>query len=226
MLQRPVAAEAMRFKNRHQAGQALAQVLKPHVAGAAIVYALPRGGVPLGVEVARELALPLDLVIPRKIGHPWQPEYAICAVTESGEPICNQSELAGVDQSWFAQRVEAERKEAHRRRELYGAGRPRQSAAGKCAILVDDGIATGLTMQAAVAELKQDRPARLIVAVAVAPRETVERFAPLVDRFVAAHIPEHYAGAVGSYYEDFRQLSDQDVLDELARLQDAAAKRP
>ncbi|MDR3419432.1 MAG: phosphoribosyltransferase family protein [Nevskia sp.] len=208
----------MRFHDRHHAGQALAEALKPHLEGPAIVYALPRGGVPLAVEVARACSLPLDLVIPRKIGHPHQPEYAICAVTETGEPICNEDERRAVDPQWLAQRIEAERREARRRRELYSGGQARRSARGRCAILVDDGIATGLTMEAAVAEVRQDNPTRLIVAVPVAPRDTAERFAGLVDRFVAVQIPEFYAGAVGYYYEDFRQLSDRDVQEELARL--------
>jgi predicted phosphoribosyltransferase len=211
----------MRFDNRRQAGQALARALAPELQRPAIVYGLPRGGVPLAVEIALAHKLPLDLAIPRKIGHPWQPEYAICAVTETGQPVCNEEELRRVDKAWFRARVEAERKEARRRRVFYRGDHPRMSAAGQCAILVDDGIATGLTMQAAVADVRADGPARLIVAVAVAPRETVEHFAGFVDRFVAVHVPDFYAGAVGNYYLDFHQLSDQDVLDELARLRGA-----
>lgn len=209
----------MRFENRQEAGRALAKVLEPHLQGPAVVYALPRGGVPVAVEVALHFGLPLDLVIARKIGHPSQPEYAIGAVTETGEPIFGDSGIiATISREWLARNIAEQRQEARRRRELYCGGRARHSAAGKCAVIVDDGIATGLTMLAAVAEIRKDQPAQLIVAVPVAPGETAERFAKLVDRFAAVDIPRRYAGSVGSYYEDFRQVSDQDVQHELTRL--------
>lgn len=208
----------MRFKNREHAGELLASILTGRVHPPAIVYALPRGGVPVAAAVARALHLPLDLVIPRKLGHPWQPEYAIGAVTETGEPVCSEEEMHAVDPSWFAATVAAARVEARRRRELYCGGRARTSAAGQCAILIDDGVATGLTLQAAIAEVRADAPARLIVAVGVAPPDTATRFRAQVDDFVAVQIPEHFQGAVGAYYEDFRQLTDEDVLAALEAL--------
>ncbi|MEQ1440348.1 phosphoribosyltransferase family protein [Fontimonas sp. SYSU GA230001] len=208
----------MRFKNRAEAGRLLGAILKNHVHKPAIVYALPRGGVPVAIEVARALDLPMDLVIPRKLGHPWQPEYAIGAVTETGEPVCNEDELRHVDREWFKAKVAAERAEAHRRRALYCGGRPRMSARDQCAVLVDDGVATGLTLQAAVQEVRADHPARLIVAVGVAPADTAERFRTLVDDFVAVQIPEYFQGAVGAYFEDFHQLSDDDMLDAMKTL--------
>lgn len=214
---------AARFRDRHQAGQALARALQPHLREPAILYALPRGGVPVAVEIALACVLPLDLVIARKIGHPHQPEYAIGAVTETGEAVFNQSELESAEPGWLEQQVAEQRAEARRRRRIYSSGHPRRSASGRCAILVDDGIATGLTMLAAIAEIRQDRPTRIVVAVPVAPADTAERFAAQVDRFVAARVPEFFAGAVGNYYDDFRQLSDQDVLDELHRLPQLAA---
>ena len=208
----------MPFRNRHHAGKELALLLKREVTRPAIVYALPRGGVPVAVEVAQALGAPLDLVIARKIGHPHSPEYAIGAVTETGQPVFNEDERRAVDPVWLATRIASERSEARRRRELYCAGLGRQSAHGRCAILVDDGIATGLTMEAAVREVQADAPAQLIVAVAVAPRDTADRFAAEVDRFVAVVIPDYFEGAVGSYYEDFRQVTDEDVQRELARV--------
>jgi predicted phosphoribosyltransferase len=208
----------MPFTNRHHAGKELALVLRRHVTKPAIVYALPRGGVPVAAEVAEALDVPLDLVIARKIGHPHSPEYAIGAVTETGQPVFNEDERRTVDPVWLATRIAAERSEARRRRELYCAGLVRKSAEGRCAILVDDGIATGLTMEAAVREVKADRPSKLIVAVAVSPRETADRFAKEVDRFVAVEIPDYFEGAVGAYYQDFRQVTDDDVQRELARL--------
>lgn len=213
------AARRLRFHDRHEAGVLLAQALTPYVELPGIVYALPRGGVPVAAEVARRFELPLDLVIARKIGHPWQPEYAIGAVTETGVAVFNERERSSLDPAWVENAIAAERAEARRRRERYRAGRERISAAGRCAILVDDGIATGLTMRAAVAEVHTDRPARLIVAVAVAPPETVRDFTGLVDHFVAALVPDEFMGAVGAYYEDFRQIGDQEVIDELARFE-------
>lgn len=212
----------MRFKNREEAGHLLAGVLKEHIRQPAIVYALPRGGVPVALAVARELQLPMDLIIPRKLGHPRQPEYAIGAVTETGEPVYNEDERRRVDPAWFAAKVADERREARRRRELYCGGRARTSAKGKCAILVDDGVATGLTLEAAIREVRADGPSRLIAAVGVAPPETAERFGTLVDDFVAVQIPEYFQGAVGAYFEDFHQLSDNDVLEMMATLTSSA----
>lgn len=208
----------MRFQNRYDAGKRLARLLKSRVQGPAIVYALPRGGVPVALAVARSLNLPLDLVIPRKLGHPMQPEYAVGAVTETGEPVFNEDERKGLDPAWLQARIASERSEARRRRELYSGGRPRHSARDLTAIIVDDGVATGLTLEAAVREIRADAPSRLVVGVGVAPRDTAERFAAQVDDFVAVLLPEYYAGAVGAYFEDFHQLSDADVLDALATL--------
>ncbi len=202
----------MRFRNRTDAGQRLALALAKYRHQDGIVYPLPRGGVALGVEIARYLGMPLDLVIPRKIGHPYNPEYAICAVTEHGAPICNEREVAQADPVWFRRRVEDERQEARRRRELYLAGRAPLAVEGKTAILVDDGIATGLTMRAAVRDIKERRPARLIVAIPVAPKDTAERLRREVDEVVALDISDFYLGAVGAYYDEFPQLDDDEVV--------------
>jgi len=202
----------MRFRNRTDAGQKLAQALAKYRRQDGVIYPLPRGGVALGVEIARYLGMPLDLVIPRKIGHPYNPEYAICAVTEHGAPICNEREVAQVDPAWFRQRVEGERREARRRRELYLAGRAPLAVAGKTAILVDDGIATGLTMRAAVQDLRERRPGRLIVAIPVTPRDTAERLRREVDEVVALDVSDFYLGAVGAYYDEFPQLTDDEVV--------------
>lgn len=205
----------MRFKNRAQAGIKLAQALSKYSNKDGIVYALPRGGVPLAVEVAKALHMPLDLIIPRKIGHPLSPEYAICAVGESGALVCNEAEVSRVDQKWFQQQVSTEREEARRRRAYYLKHREAVPLQGKLAIIVDDGIATGLTMEAAIQDAKQQLPDKVIVAVPVAPRDTVERLRREVDDVVTLDIPEMYLGAVGAYYDDFVQLSDEDVIDML-----------
>ncbi|MDH3513534.1 MAG: phosphoribosyltransferase family protein [Gammaproteobacteria bacterium] len=201
----------MRFRDRVDAGKQLALALKKYQNQNGVVYALPRGGVVLGVEVARVLKMPLDLLIPRKIGHPLQPEYAICAVVENGEMVCNQQEVVRVDPQWFQQQVDAERHEARRRREFYLGGRAPVPVEGKTAIIVDDGIATGLTMEAAIRDARRRQPARLVVAVPVAPPDTVERLSREVDEFVVLDASPHYLGAVGAYYDHFLQVSDEDV---------------
>lgn len=206
----------MHFANRTEAGQLLAAALAPYRGDDVVIYALPRGGVVLGAEVARAMQAPLDLVIARKIGHPYNAEYAIGAVSEGGYEVFNEEERANVDPAWF-RRAEADtRAEAQRRRAQYLHGRARRSAAGKTAILIDDGIATGLTMFAAIAEMQAMQPRRLIVAVPVIPRETADKLAPLVDAVVALEIPTVFLGAVGAYYTDFPQVSDAEVIALLA----------
>src|SRR3990172_8332012 len=204
----------MRFKDRADAGKRLAQALKKYQNQDGVVYALPRGGVVLGAEIARALGMPLDLIIPRKIGHPMSPEYAICAVVEEGEMVCNELEVARVDPQWFKRVVAAEREEAPPPRALYPKGPPRLRVGGKTAIVVDDGIATGLTMEAAIRDIKSKNPARVVVAVPVAPRDTAERLGREVDEIVALDIPEYYLGAVGAYYDDFPQVSDEERSEE------------
>lgn len=182
----------------------------------AVVYALPRGGVPVALEVAKALDAPLDLVIPRKVGHPASPEYAIAAVTESGEIVRNESEVAALDPDWFERAVAEEREEATRRRERYLAGRKPIPAEGKTAIVVDDGIATGLTMRAAVRAIRKQKPARLIVAIPVAPDEVIEQLTKEVDEVIVAVQPRPFLGAIGAYYRDFEQTADSEVIQALA----------
>ncbi len=200
------------FRNREEAGQRLAARLGEYAGADPIVYALPRGGVVVGAEVARALGAPLEVVIARKVGHPQSPEYAICAVSVSGNLICNEAERRAVDANWFEMAVERERKEAARRQAIYLEGRAPRSAEGKTAIIVDDGIATGLTMRAAIEEIRGQRPRRLVVAVPVIPRETAEALGRKVDAVVAVDIADFFLGAVGAYYRDFGQLSDDEVI--------------
>lgn len=202
----------MVFENRTDAGKKLAEVLKKYQGQNTIVYALPRGGVVLGVEIARALNASLDLVVPRKIGHPFDPEYAICAVTESGELICNEAERANIDQNWLAEEVKKEKKESRRRREAYRRGAPRRSPKGKIAIIVDDGVATGLTIRAAIRDIKSRKPAKLMVAVPIIPKDVAEVLRRETDELVALYIPKYYAGAVGNYYREFNQVEDDEVI--------------
>ena len=204
--------EDVRFRDRVDAGRRLASLLGKYKNQNAVVYALPRGGVPVAKEIARILNCPLDLIIVRKIGHPMNPEYALGAVAEDGFLVVNEEELARVDPKWFEAEMEKQKQEAKRRRELYLQGREPITASGKIAIIVDDGIATGSTMQVAVKKVKREKPAKMVVAVAVSPKETAQRFAKEVDEFVAVTIPEIFWGAIGYYYDDFSQVSDEDVM--------------
>lgn len=213
----PGGAHIVHFKNRTEAGRVLAERLVGYRSRPGVVYPLARGGVVLGVEIAQALALPLDLIIPRKIGHPSNPEYAIGAVTETGEVVMNEDAIEHVDRPWLERQVVAERAEARRRHELYLRDRPAVSVAGATAILVDDGIATGLTMLAAIRDVRARRPARIVVAIPVTPEDTAERLAREVDELVALDIPEFYLGAVSAYYDDFPQVSDEEVIALLKR---------
>ncbi len=204
--------EGLRFRDRIDAGRQLAGLLGKYKNQNAVVYALPRGGVPVAMEVARVLKCPLDLIIVRKIGHPMNPEYALGAVAEDGFLVVNEEELARVDPKWFEAETEKQKQEARRRRELYLQGRKPITAAGKIAIIVDDGIATGSTMLVAVRKVKRGKPAKIVVAVAVSPQDTAKRFAKEVDEFVAVTIPEIFWGAIGYYYDDFSQVSDEEVI--------------
>ncbi len=208
----------MKFRDRKAAGKLLAEALREYAGTPVVVYALPRGGVVPGVEIARALRAPLDLVITRKIEHPAFPEYAIAAVAESGDPIVNEEEAAGIDKAWMKEAVGIARAEARRRREKYAAGLPPLSPEGKTAIIVDDGIATGLTMKAALAEISRRHPKHIVIAVPVAPGDTVAKLSSLADRVVALRVPESDFGAIGEYYEDFPQLADAEVAELLASI--------
>ncbi len=202
----------MKFKDRSEAGQMLASALKKYEGQDAVVYALPRGGVVIGAQISKKLGLPFDLLIARKIGHPYSPEYAIAAVTETGEIVANEVEVAAVDQTWFEEAVRQQREESQRRRKIYLGKRKPYPVKGKIAIIVDDGLATGLTMKAAIGKLRHEQPKKIIVAVPVAPKETIEELQPLVDEVIAIFVPEVFAGAIGNYYEDFPQVSEEEVV--------------
>jgi putative phosphoribosyl transferase len=207
----------MVFADREDAGHKLAQALKKYQDQHPIIFALPRGGVVLGAEIAQELQSPLDLLIIRKVGHPLQPEYAICAVSENGHLVCNRRELAEVNKEWFKQKVKDEIAEAERRHQVYLDGRKPAEVKDKIAIIVDDGIATGLTAEAAIEEIKQQKPQKIILAVPVIPKETAERLGCEVNEIIALDIPEEFLGSVGAYYARFPQISDQEVIDLLKK---------
>ena len=204
------------FTDRSEAGRVLARRLLRFKDERPVVLALPRGGVPVGFEVARALDAPLDLVLVRKIGAPFQPELAIGAVVDGSrsETVLNDEMLREfqIPKSYVAEQSARELQEIERRRELYLAGRARAPVEARTAIVVDDGIATGATMEAALHATRRADPKRLVLATPVAPPDTIERLRAQADEVVCLATPRLF-DAIGSFYDDFRQLSDEEVVD-------------
>jgi len=203
------------FQDRFDAGKRLAQLLSQYKNNSEVViYALPRGGVEVAAEIAKFLNAPLDLVFAHKIGHPYQPEYAIAALSESGQLVGSANELENVDEVWLETEKANQIEEMKRRRQVYLRNRNEISPEGKIAIIVDDGIATGLTLKAGIMDLKNRHPKKMVVAVPVAPKSTAELIRKMVDEFVAIEVPDDYAflGSVGSYYHQFNQVEDSEVI--------------
>ncbi len=200
------------FADRTDAGKQLGALLRQYQRDNPVVAALPRGGVIVGAEVAKALGCPLDITISRKIGHPMNPEYAIGAISEHSHVVGDRLAWESADQAWLTQAIEGQQKEIERRRQLYLRGRDSIKLAGKTVIIVDDGIATGSSMMAAINEVKQHKPLQIIVAVPVAPKEEAAIIRNQVDVFVAVSVPDEFFGAVGAYYRDFEQTSDSEVI--------------
>ncbi|MFH2136640.1 MAG: phosphoribosyltransferase [Patescibacteria group bacterium] len=208
----------MLFKNRLEAGEKLAVALdKFKNAKNAIILALPRGGVVVGFEVAQKLNLPLDIIVPRKIGAPANPEFAIGAITEQGVGVFDEMTVGayGIAESYLQNEIKKEKAEAERRLKLYRGSRPPLDLKNKTAILVDDGLATGLTMRAAIKSVKRMGAEKIIVAIPVTSPEAVELVQKEVDEIIYLEAPAFF-GAVGSFYEEFRQTTDEEVIDLLS----------
>jgi predicted phosphoribosyltransferase len=205
----------LRFVDRADAGRQLAAVLAARELDHPVVFALPRGGVPVGVEIARVLRAPLDLVLVRKLGAPGQPELALGAVVEGAPPqtVVNadvQRETAA--DAVYLQRVRRrELVELQRRRALYLGERPRLDPAGCTAIVVDDGLATGATAKAALIALKRRGAARIVLAIPVAPEQTLADMREHADLVLCLEPAQPFAG-VGAFYDDFHQLSDAETI--------------
>jgi predicted phosphoribosyltransferase len=210
----------MPFKNRSEAGQRLASALAKYKDRQPVVLALPRGGVPVAAEVARALDAPLDLVLVRKIGVPFQPELAMGAVANGGTATIVRNEdvirMAGIDEAEFKAVCDAELAEIERRRQRYLGGRERAEIAGRTAIVIDDGVATGATTRAALRAVRARNPKSLVLAVPVAPTENLAALRQEVDGLVCLEDYESF-GAIGFYYRDFRQISDDEVIETLAK---------
>jgi len=200
------------YKDRREAGKLLAKRLRGYAKQGVVVLALPRGGVPVGREIAEALGAQLDLIIPGKIGAPGNPELAIGAVTEDGVPILNEEliRLLHVSPEYIEGQIREAVAEVERRMKYYRGTRSLQAIEGKTAIVVDDGIATGFTMLAALRAVRRGKPSRLILAVPVAPRDTLEKLKNEVDEAIVLQTPDPFY-AVGQFYEDFSQIPDDEV---------------
>jgi putative phosphoribosyl transferase len=215
---------AGRFRDRREAGELLASRLSAyHRKPRTIVLGLPRGGVVPAAVIARTLEVPLDVIISRKLHAPGNPELAIGAIAEGGEPYLNPESLAATEasESHVARELAEQRSEIARRQELFRGGAPLRLPERSTAILVDDGIATGSTVVAAIQALRRQTVERIVLAVPVAPPDTVEELRPTVEELVVLSTPILF-WAVGQFYDDFRQVSDEEVRELLAQ---AASER-
>ncbi|HEY3661594.1 MAG TPA: phosphoribosyltransferase family protein [Chthoniobacterales bacterium] len=204
----------MQFRDRADAGQYLARRLEPwRGQPGLLVLALPRGGVPVGYEVARALSAPLDVLVVRKLGVPGREELAMGAVASGGVRVLNEDVIAALGpraSEAIEQAVRRETEELRRREARYRGARAVPNLAGRTVILVDDGLATGATMRAAARAVRQRRPARLIIAVPVASQTTCREMQSEADEVVCGLIHETFFG-IGQFYENFRQTTDEEV---------------
>jgi len=218
----------MRFHDRADAGRRLAEHLGEYAGrNDVLVLALPRGGVPVAYEVARALHAPLDVFLVRKLGVPGQEELAMGAIASGGLRVLNESVVHALDipEDVIDAVAREEMQELRRREEAYRDGRPFPSLRGRTIILIDDGLATGATMRAAVEALRQRQPSRIVVAVPVAAGATCDEFMGIADDVVCAETPDPFH-AVGLWYDDFSQTSDEEVHDLLARSAAETADEP
>ena len=209
----------MIFTNRVEAGRMLAERLKPFAHRKdVIVLGIPRGGIPVAFEIAEALGAPLDVFVARKLGVPGQEELAFGAIASGGVRVLDPEiiEATGISETDIAEVTARERIELERRERLYRGSRPPLDVGGRTAILVDDGIATGSSIRAAISALRHLKPARLIVAAPVAPAATCEQLRTEVEDLVCVDMPRSFR-AIGEFYEDFSQVTDQEVTDLLRR---------
>jgi putative phosphoribosyl transferase len=203
------------FSDRSQAGKALADRLQEQKPEDPVVLALPRGGLPVAAEIASALDAPLGLLLVRKVGVPYQPELAAGAVVDGDEPeyVINQDILraTGISEENFRAAASKQLDEIARRRALYYRDRKPVPVSGKTAIIVDDGIATGATVKAGIVGVRRRGPKRIILAVPVAPKDTIDELRGLVNDVVCLEMPDPFF-AIGCHYLDFRQLTDDDVI--------------
>jgi predicted phosphoribosyltransferase len=205
----------MRFADRQDAGRRLATALMHYRGEDVVIFALPRGGVPVAAPIAEALQAPLTLALVRKIGVPDQPEVAMGAIADVGAPVLVRNDdviaAAGVSEHAFAHVQEQETRELERRRKIYLAGRPHIAAGGKIAIVVDDGVATGATTRAALRAVRALAPKRLALATPVGPLDTLAALQDAADEIICLYPRKDFA-AIGVFYDDFSQVSDEEVI--------------
>lgn len=207
------------FANRAEAGRDLADVLSGKELKDPVVLALPRGGVPVALEIAHALRAPIDLILVRKIGVPWQPELAAGAVVDGGHPevVLNEDviKLTGMSHKSIDKQIAQKLKEIEKRQQIYLEDRPRAKIENRTAIIVDDGIATGATVRAALKSLRKQNPKKLILAVPVASPDTFKSLQSEVDEVICLQKPVEFV-AIGRWYSNFDQVSDNEVVAMLA----------
>ena len=210
----------MLFQDRTDAGRQLAKALLKYKRRHPVILALPRGGVPVAAQVAAALDAPLDLLLVRKIGLPSEPELAMGAVADGEEPVIISNtdviELSDISTQDFDEICETECAEIERRRKRYLGNRVRSEVNGRVAIIIDDGIATGATTLAAIKAVRMRKPKELVLAVPVAPRDTIKKLHAEADAIVCLDTPREF-GAIGYFYRDFPQVSDDEVIALLKR---------
>jgi putative phosphoribosyl transferase len=201
------------FEDRRDAGRKLAAKLSRFRGGGCVVFGLPRGGVPVGYEISRSLGAPLDVFVSRKLGAPGQPEFGIGAVAAGGVRVLNTDVIRrlGIPDEYVERITAQEIAEVNRRLRFFRGGRPEMEVGGRTAILVDDGLATGVTAHAAVEALKLRKPGRLILAAPVCAAQTAEPFASKVDELLCLASPSDL-GAIGLWYKNFDQTTDEEVV--------------
>lgn len=204
------------WADRREAGRELAVAVKQHLQSQGrpvVVLGIPRGGLIVAAPVARLLGARLDLIVPKKLGAPGQPELAIGAVTERGKIFLNHElvEWLGVSDQYIVEEVRRAVDEVERRVASYRQVLPAAQIDGAVVVLVDDGVATGATMIAAIHAVRAEHPARVVVALPIAPREALDELAQLVDQIVVLFAPISFSGGVGAYYRDFSQVEDDEV---------------
>ena len=214
------------FSDRVDAGKRLALALKSFSGQDGIVLAIPRGGIVVAYEIAKELVLPLDVIIPHKIGAPDNPELAIGAMTEDGTSILDENLVAylGVSRNYIREESARQKKEIERRLKTYRQNEPYPNFKGRDVIIVDDGIATGSTMKAALASVKNQGARSVTVAVPVGPPSTIKEFKKLAEKVVCLYTPEYFA-AIGQFYDDFGQTSDEEVIQLLKKAKKEILKK-
>jgi putative phosphoribosyl transferase len=202
----------MKFRDRFDAGERLADKIKKYKDGNAVILAIPRGGVETGYELAEKTDLPLDVILIKKIGHPLNSEYAIGSVSLYGR-IVNAETISEAYLEEETRRIRGLLRERYRQ---YMAGRPPVELKGKTVILTDDGLATGSTMQAAVELVRNSNPEKIVIAIPVAPRDTIEKMKRIADEVICEFVPQEFYG-VGQFYENFDQVSDTEAIELLKK---------